>query len=50
MIRVIGKGDYEAYSFSGGEILHITMDGGVNAITKARDGTNVYPKILEVYA
>ena len=49
MIRVLGKGEYRACSNSGREILQITEDG-VNAITKEKGDTDVYPTILEVYA
>ncbi len=50
VICVNGKGMYEAYSFSGGEILKITEDGGIGAITKEGNWVGVSPIILEVYA
>ena len=50
-IDVNGKGYYDAYSTSGGEILQITEDDdGINAITKEEGSRFAYFDYLEVYA
>ena len=49
-ILVNGKGNYETSSLSGGKILHITEDGGINAITKEERSNTAKFNMLEVYA
>ena len=48
---VNGKENYEAWSYSGRDILKITEDGdGIDAFTKVEESENGKVYILEVYA
>ena len=50
VIQVNGEGCYRAWSISRREILQITNDDGINAITNERDACFFDLKILEVYS
>ena len=50
MIVVNGKGKYHALSNSGREILQISKESGINAITKEVGNNHAFFNKLEVYA